>query len=444
MYSPQVIDKVLWLKQRGGLSFERRSVEFSVGAAEKLSKLTRPYTSEEQAFVRSETILTRYDFRYWAERYGWREIDSEQGGGIGLSDFWPSQERALEQIAQQEEQNYEQFQKHGFADGIRGVWHKTRQQGATALLRLIAGHRLSCYSNIRAIAASLDDTKIREIYKRDKIWYDNLPPFLKPQIQYDVKGSHLSFAKRKSAITYQQANQEAGIGTSQQFDIWHMTEVALWDNPWRLEFDFLPAVPRSINTFGAFESTANGRGEGNFWYEFTESVRKKEEGFESWIYVFTPWYLNSNKNRKAAPFDWSPNELTVEHAELIERTSAEFCGKTIHPSRDQLYWWESEYKRNKRLGTLNIFLTNYPATPEQSFQHSAHAALLLETIERMRTRARMPMLYAVEREQRAPALKFTPAARPGKPCGPIRRPSTTAIFAACCACGSRRTPGANT
>jgi hypothetical protein len=404
MYSPAVIDKVLWLKQRGGLSFERRSVEFSVGVAEKLSKLTRPYTSEEQAFVRSETILTRYDFRYWAERYGWREIDSEQGGGIGLSDFWPSQERALEQIAQQEEQNYEQFQQHGFADGIRGVWHKTRQQGATALLRLIAGHRLSCYSNIRAIAASLDDTKIREIYKRDKIWYDNLPTFLKPQIQYDVKDSHLSFAKLKSAITYQQANQEAGIGTSQQFDIWHMTEVALWDNPWRLEFDFLPAVPRSINTFGAFESTANGRGEGNFWYEFTESVRKKEEGFESWIYVFTPWYLNSNKNRKAAPFDWSPNELTVEHAELIERTSAEFCGRTVHPSRDQLYWWESEYKRNKRLGTLNIFLTNYPATPEQSFQHSAHAALPLETIERMRTRARMPMLYAVECEQRAPAL----------------------------------------
>jgi hypothetical protein len=404
MYSPAVIDKVLWLKQRGGLSFERRSVEFSVGAAEKLSKLNRPYTSEEQAFVRSETILTRYDFRYWAERYGWREIDSEQGGGIGLSDFWPSQERALEQIAQQEEQNYEQFQKHGFADGVRGVWHKTRQQGATALLRLIAGHRLSCYSNIRAIAASLDDTKIREIYKRDKIWYDNLPAFLKPQIQYDVKDSHLSFAKLKSAITYQQANQEAGIGTSQQFDIWHMTEVALWDNPWRLEFDFLPAVPRSINTFGAFESTANGRGEGNFWYEFTESVRKREEGFESWIYVFTPWYLNSNKNRKAAPFDWSPNELTVEHAELIERTSAEFCGRTVHPSRDQLYWWESEYKRNKRLGTLNIFLTNYPATPEQSFQHSAHAALPLETIERMRTRARMPMLYAVECEQRAPAL----------------------------------------
>src|ERR1043166_7547096 len=98
MYSPQVIDKVLWLKQRGGLTFERRSVEFSVGAAEKLSKLTRPYTSEEQAFVRSETILTRYDFRYWAERYGWREIDSEQGGGIGLSGFWAGAERALEQI----------------------------------------------------------------------------------------------------------------------------------------------------------------------------------------------------------------------------------------------------------------------------------------------------------------------------------------------------------
>jgi len=255
------------------------------------------------------------------------------------------------------------------------------------------------FKSTRAIAASLDGDKVHELYVRDKVILDNLPPFLRPQIEFDVKDQHIGFEILKSRITYQQANQEAGVGTGQQFDVSHMTEVSLWPYGERLQFDFMPAIPNSPSTFVGFESTANGRG--GFWYEFTESIRKKEYGFAEWIYSFTPWYINSNKNRLISPDGWVPNETTQRHAELIERTSAEFAGATVRPGMNQLYWWEQQFELNRKLGTLHIFLSNYPATPEQSFQHSASSAIPHDTVEWMRAGADMKkgMPYGVEWKQ---------------------------------------------
>ncbi len=262
------------------------------------------------------------------------------------------------------------------------------------MMRLITLHRMLLWRNTRSIAGSLDIDKVHELYVRDKTILDNLPPFLAPSIEFDVKDSHISFSSLKSRLTYQQSNQKAGVGTGQQFDISHMTEVALWEYADRLKFDFLPAVPQSPTTFVAFESTANGRG--NFWHTFCTDVRAQHEGFQSWLFIFTPWYIEGKKYRRAAPDGWHPNQVTVEHAELIERTSAEFCGEKVAPGPDQLYWWETEYQMYKREGSLNIFLSNYCATPEQSFQHSTRSALPLEVIERMRSTSLMGMPYLAE------------------------------------------------
>lgn len=406
MYSPLIVDQKIFALKKRGIEVERRSIDEVCTITQRLqdkfekSKGEAPLTERESAFIKNEQRLCRLDFRYWALRYGYIELDTSvsKSGGVGIiPEFWPSQERALSLIAKREEESYKELQTHGFTDGIMAVWHKTRQQFATATMRLITGHRMTLHKGTRAIAASLDDTKIGEIYKRDHIWLDNLPWFLKPALQFDVKNGGMTFEALKSTISYQQANQEAGVGTGQQFDIAHMTEVALWPDPWRLQFDFLPAIPKSVTTFVAYESTANGRGQYNFWHQFTESIRKREEGFERWVYVFTPHYANSNKNRLIAPEGWEPDAAAKEHAELIERTSPEFFdGKTIRIGKNQLFWWESEFRMAKKLGTLNIFLTNYPATPEQSFQHSSHSALPLETTDWMRTTSMLGMPYHLE------------------------------------------------
>ncbi len=399
MYSPLVIDKALHHLSTSGIKFKRRPVDQSRAISAKLKALvdsktgqySRALSPEEKDFIKSETILCRHDFRYFAERYGNIALDASTGGGIGPMHFWASQERALELIAKREEEIQAEYEQHGFSDGILTVWAKSRQLGATAIMRLITLHRMLLWRNTRSIAGSLDIDKVHELYVRDKTILENLPTYLAPAIEFDVKDSHISFAALKSRLTYQQANQKAGVGTGQQFEISHMTEVALWEWGDRLKFDFLPAVPQAPNVFVAFESTANGRG--NFWHTFTEDIRAKHEGFGAWTYIFTPWYIESKKYRRAAPGTWIPNQVTIEHAELVERTSPEYCTSKVVLGRDQLYWWEQEYQMHKKEGTLHIFLSNYCATPEQSFQHSTRSALPLETIEWMRSTAIMGMPY---------------------------------------------------
>lgn len=402
MYSPEVVDRTLHRYTKAGLTFKRRSIPESREITEKLTALLTPeglpsrsWLTDEQDFIDSEIRLCRADFRYFAERYGYCEQDASEGGGVAPMTFWPSQERTMKLIGDRDEQNWRNYNKYGFSDGIWVVWHKTRQQGATAIARMISQHRMCLFKNTRAIAASLDQEKKHELYMRDKVVLDNLPFFLKPRLEFDVKDQHVSFEDLKSRITYQQASQDAGVGTSGQFDISHMTEVALWPYAERLQFDFIPTVPQSPQTFVGWESTAAGRA--GFWYEFTENVRRREYGFSQWIYSFTPWYINYAKNRLIPPEDWTPNKVTIAHAQLVERTSHEFAGETIRLGRPQMYWWETQYMLNAQIGTLHIHFSNFPATPEQSFQHSAASALPIETIEWMRANADLQksMPYAV-------------------------------------------------
>lgn len=410
MYSPEVVDRTLHALAIKGHRFTKRSVADSITISGKLQKLiddnpanannpkapplpSRAFTSDETEFMRSEAALCRLDFNYFATRYGNIELDASTGGGIGAMKFWASQQRAMELISKREEIIQQMYSDSGFSDGILTVWHKSRQLGATAIMRLINAHRMMFYRNTRALAASLDETKIHELYVRDTVVIDNLPFFLRPKVEFDVKDSHIGYEILKSRLSYQKANQQAGIGTGQQFDISHCTEVALWPYAERLKFDFLPAVPQSPSTFVAFESTANGRG--NFWHEFTENIRQKAYGFGHWLYIFTPWYIESMKYRRPAPVDWVPHPVTIAHAEMVKRTSYEFTGWHVDLTKDQLFWWESEREMYRKDGDLHIFLTNYCATPEESFQHSTASALPIETIEWMRNQALNGMPYDV-------------------------------------------------
>lgn len=396
MYSQPIIDRTIDRYRAANLKLTPLPVETCREYAAKLTfKLSNTpagqdgvrqpviWTPVEKEFMLSEALLCKADFRYFADRYAYAELDASEGGRVAPVTFWPSQLRTLEIIAAREQENWANFDKYGFASGIHVVWHKSRQQGATALAALMVMHRMITTKHTRAITASLDNPKVHELYVRHKVVLDNLPFYLTPKIEFDVKDSHISFETLRSRITYQQANQEAGVGTGQQFDISHMTEVALWPLAERLQFDFLPAVPQHPNVFVGFESTANGKG--GFWYDFTENIRKKSRGYEQWVYSFTPWYINHNKNRLVPPANWTPSPTTLEQAAIVERTSYEFAGKTIRPTLPQLYWWETEYFLNRQQGTLHIFFSNYPTTPEQSFQYATATALPVETMEWMRS-----------------------------------------------------------
>jgi hypothetical protein len=350
--------------------------------------LSRPLVNEEREFIESERVLCKLDFKYFAERYC--SIDRDPGvgrlSGVGPAPFLNSQNRIVELLGRREEECHEEQKKYGRTDGIRAYVIKCRQITATMTARMMTLHRMLFYPGTRSLAASIDAERIGELYLRDQRIIDGLPWWLSQKLVANVKDEEVVFDKpNHSRISYQAENQQqgrGGLGVGTQVDVSHLTEVALWQNPKFIKFSFVPAMPKAITTLHLQESTSNGMG--GDWHECTENARHRREGFEDWVYIFIPWYFNVGKWTKNAHPDWNPGEATLKHAALIERTSSEFFdGKVYRPTREQLAWWETTRAEHIASGDLAIFLTNYPATPEQSFQNPSQGALPPDLIEWM-------------------------------------------------------------
>lgn len=349
---------------------------------EAKGRTKRALLPEESAFIRNERVMSMLDFRYWAERYG---VLAKDGGGLcKFTSPWESQEILLRFIAKVEQEIVDAALRNEPIDGLLIVLHKARQLGATAIGRLLLMHRLTLQNNRRAMSASVDDDKIQELYDRDKLIYDHLPWFLRPVLLYDEKRQHLHFEKSDSRSLYQVSSQKSGLGVGRQFDLAHLTELSTWLNAGAVELDFFPTLPQSATTLAVLESTAYGRG--NWWHDFTERVRKGQS--PRWRYVFIPWYAERSKYRRQPPADWVPSELAMLHAQKIHDTSHEFMGTTIMLPRENLYWWESTRAEYQKGNNLAFFLTNYCATPEESFQHSGQSAFGPELLEDLRLHAR--------------------------------------------------------
>ena len=359
----------------------------------KGGKLTRSLTAEERLFIRNERQLSKFDFLYGARRYLYMEYDGTEGGGVGPFRIWPTQQLVLDLMKKLEVAAHDAHEKGFPSDGICIACNKNRQLGLTALMILLGFHRMTFWGHTRGFRASIDDSKVHELYKRDKIVYDNLPWYMKPAIQYDVKDAYLSFESLHSTMSYQKASQESGLGTGQQYDFGHLTEVSQWDNPERIRLDFFDTLPLSPYTLAVLESVPLGRG--NWWHDFTEEVRRGEH--RRWHWIFVPSYIIPKKYSAIPPEGWNPSARTVEHAQLVADTSTSIVGYKVELTREQMYWFETERASAQKGGELNLFLTNHSPTPEMSFQHSGQSAFDIELMETLRNRVRKGVPYQFER-----------------------------------------------
>lgn len=365
-----------------------------------MGQLSRPLDSKETAFIESERLICKADFTYYAERYNIIGLDTGTVDGetpTGPMVFQESQQLLMKVLAKREAEVHAEYKQYGMTEGIRVVAHKTRQVYFTAICRALTMHRMLFWPGTRAFAAALNPDGVGEMYKRDKIAIDNLPWWLKPDVYPDVKDSELGFrTPLGTRLLYQAENQKAGIAVGTQQDVSCLTEVPLWNFPVQnIVFSLKPALPKSRMTLHVQEGTSAGKG--GYWHDLTEAVRHKRSGYESWCYVFVAWWRNQRKYRMIPPPEWTPDKHTIEHAELIERTSPEWNeGVVYHPTREQLCWWETERKQAILNGALAYHLASFPATPEQSFVNFSQGAIPVELIEELELGIRKPGTYGVE------------------------------------------------
>lgn len=417
MYSQFIIDKRLHQAKKDGLKFQRRSRDQSLDISAKLEalrldrngdalpdgQLSRELDEREREFIASEQLLCKADFGYYLTRYHVVERDPGVGteSGNGAAKLLESQIKFIREMGKREEVCHAEVKKHGHTSGILVYAHKCRQVAFTATARGASCHRMIFWPGTRAFAATLKDGPqgTGELYKRDLLSLMSLPWWMRPPLLYpNVKDQEIGLpAPFNARLSYQAENQQTGIGTGTQQDVSHLTEVSLWSYPSRIRYSFVPSIPKALSTLHIQEATSAGRG--GYWHEVTESCRHRRSGFEDWIYIFVPWYLNQTKYRGNPPDDWIPEDRTIQHAALIERTSPEFCeGRTFHPGRHQLFWWEKTRALYASTGETAAFFANFPATPEQSFVNASQGALPLELIEEMEFEVRPPRPYEVECE----------------------------------------------
>lgn len=400
MYSTKVIESSVGrIEAAHSLKLTRYTVDEAAQMTDHLAKLIDPSTGElrrksgqltrdENSFIKNERLLTMVDFLYWASRYGWFIPDQ---GGLSRFTPWESQRIILDVIARFEEEMMDAYLRGEPVDGILIAIHKARQLGATQLWRLLIMHRVTTGKYQRAITASVDaEDKIQKIYERDKRILDNLPWWLRPSVGYDEKRQHILFDRLDSSVTYQEYVQKSGLAQGEQWDVGHMTECAEHPNPREFEHNYWPAIPQSPYALHGMESTAQGRG--NWWHKFVQDTRK---GGTRWKFCFIPYYVEKQKYNRQPPPDWKPSEISMLHAQRVHETSAEWCGKPIMLSKTKLYWWETTREEYQRNGVLNLFLTNFCATLEESFQHTSQAAFSSEMLDELRSHAHPGVPYEI-------------------------------------------------
>jgi hypothetical protein len=397
MFSARTVERNVAKLADAGIRLQRYDIPVVQQRKDDLAALVaddgtfkRNLSHDEKAFIANEQRMCAIDFSYWLTRYASLLLD--QGGLGAFAEPWESQLILLRVIARLEDEMMDAHARNEPVDGICIFLHKARQLGATALARAICVHAMCARKHTRAMAASVDDDKVLELYDRDKLILDNLPFYLRPSIGFDEKAQHIFLDKLGSRVIYQLGTQKSGLGQGRQFDVSHLTECASWPYPGVIEHDWMPTIPQSLRAFALLESTAQGRG--NWWHS---QIKKLEQHrLRRWHLVFIPWYAEERKYRATPPADWKPSDEAMAHAQRVYETSPRYVGKQVMLSREKLYWWQSTRDDYYASNNLAVFYTNYCATIEESFQHREKGMFSFEVLEYYRQRVFDGISYRID------------------------------------------------
>ncbi len=384
MYNPKVISSNLDLLED---LYKTSLREYSLGEVEefrvRLSDVIGPsgeelrsITSEEQAYIFNELIMTPASFPYWADRYSYVHTDD---GRLKKVEIWPSQQMLLNKIQEREEKN---TRDHVFIAALKG-----RQEGITTISQMIQAHRLMLHEGTRSLAASNVEDKTFELYQFLNRIYDNLPWWMKPQVADRVKSKHMVFPKLRSKANYAWSNQADPIGQGQTLDMVHLTEVSTWVNPGYIKGDIEPAFTSSGAYLPIFIAESTGEGaKGNYFHDLYMSAKHKGGGFiPLFISVFDlpQKYHNSTEGITLSP-------VTLAVGERWEREN----GKKL--SKEQLAWYQNTRTRYEGTGDLETFFQEYPTTEEEAFQVGLKSVFSIELRSKLRDEVREPeALYDV-------------------------------------------------
>lgn len=232
---------------------------------------------------------------------------------------------------------------------VRIIILKARQMGFSTLTEAILFKEVVTRTNVTAGIITHESKATNNLFTMSKLYYDNLPKEMKPQIM-NRNAQELVFNNKdntglNSKISCMTAGD--GAGRSGTYNFLHLSELAFWSGDKKEAYiSLMQTVPNNSNSMVIIESTANG-------YEFYKELWDKAVSNES---DFIPFFVGWNELEEYS-MPYTGFELDEE-----EKRLQQVYGVTL----EQLEWrrW---CIRNNCGGDIDIFHQEYPICPEEAF-----------------------------------------------------------------------------
>jgi hypothetical protein len=192
---------------------------------------------------------------------------------------------------------------------------KSRRVGASTMVEseLFRECHLGSFKQALVVAHSADSSDA--IFKMSQLFYDELPPGMKPPRKYATK-KLIHFSHNGSRMQVVTAGEARGY-TAQYL---HISELAFIDNPEKLMDAILMTAPKHPQSLIVAESTPNGIG--NYFHNLWVNA---VAGRNDWIPFFSPWFDDPTATMKPwfAEGSLSPRdaEMKRKHSLTLEQVA---------------------------------------------------------------------------------------------------------------------------
>jgi hypothetical protein len=235
-----------------------------------------------------------------------------------------------------------------------------------------------------------------------KLYYEYLPDLIRPMKKY-ANGKVLQFENPTTDETEKAKNPglrskisiaTAGageVGRSSTVHNLHVSELAFFPDPKTTMLGLMQCVPDSPNTNVIIESTANGVGD-----YFHDMWQKAEKGLNDFVAIFLPWFIQDEYTR---PFrSEGEKQQLISEVEMVTQDNngnPVYTYEKLLRDKHNLTWEQLNWRRytvaNKCQGDEELFMQEYPSTPEEAFISSGRPKFNIPALRKYQTITKPPV-----------------------------------------------------
>ncbi|HUX01720.1 MAG TPA: hypothetical protein VMY35_12155 [Phycisphaerae bacterium] len=247
---------------------------------------------------------------------------------------------------------------------IRIIVLKARREGVSTGVEGLMFGKAYQQPNKRAFVCAHDDAGSWTLFQMNRRFEEELPAEERRATKYSSRKELVWETPHRSQVTVATAGNTE-LGRSDEIHYLHCSEVAFWKHAKASLGSVLQAVSDNPETMIVLESTANGAS-GEFyerWEAAVKQQRERPETLEGFYPVFFSW------------LEYAEYVLPLDEGETLEPLADEEHRLTgLGASLEQLKW-RRRVLADKCNGDEDLFMQEYPATPEEAFITSGRPAI---------------------------------------------------------------------